>query len=207
MIAWNSFDATAVTPAVCASRRYDRVGFLCPGVPQRGDTHPGRGWALSALAGSRQLAPPLAAETGTLKPPADQKPLLQFPPVTRYRLYSGYNSLDQQQIYFTRGRPVVRRQLGPGVGKSRAWHGCPTGNCWPRKPSTERCASPVGGQRQQLEIALRSGRARPGAVAGSRRQLRRWPTARCFGTRSDVPGAPIGAEAGSPVSTPTRSGR
>ena len=117
MIAWNSFDAYCGHPRslvlpddTIVSGFYVRA-FHSGGTPTPDVVGHCLRWRVPDN-WPRRWPPKLAP----LKPPVDQKPLLQFPPVTRYRLYSGYNSLDQQQIYFTRRRPVVRRQLGPRGG-------------------------------------------------------------------------------------------
>ena len=117
MIAWNSFDAYCGHPRSLVLPDDTIVSGFYVRAFHRGGTstrdvvgHCVR-WRVPDDWPTRW--PPRVA---ALKPPPDQKPLLRFPATNPYRLYSGYNSLDLQQIYFTRRRPVVRTQIGPRGG-------------------------------------------------------------------------------------------
>ena len=128
MIAWNSFDAYCGHPRnlvlpddTIVSGFYVRAFHSGP-IPKPDIVGHCVRWRVPDNWPSKW--PPKPAP---LKPPAGQKPILEFPAVTSYRIFSGYNSLDQQQIYFTSKQPVVRSQVGPRGGHKPCLARLPSG--------------------------------------------------------------------------------
>ena len=116
-IAWNSFDAYCGHPRSLVlsddsivSGFYVRA-FHSPGGP--GNDVVGHCVRWRAPRDWPTNWPPKSAP---LSVSHDERPVLSTPQPARHRLYTGYNSLDLQEIFFTEKRPVIRSQIGPRGG-------------------------------------------------------------------------------------------
>ena len=103
-----------------------------------------------------------------VSPPAGKKPVLDLPPGETHRVYSGYNSLELQEIWFTEKQSVVRSQISPRGGHKP---------CLTRLPNGELLATQMAAGHAALCYSTDDGDS-----WGSRR------TVEVFGSGDRIPG-------------------